>query len=197
MFSQNSEEQFILDRLKHIKNGKYIDIGAFHFEHLSNTRALYLNGWKGVLVEPQPENYEAIFEKYKDDHEMTVLNVAIGEGTKEIAFYESNGDAVGTTSEPHRDKWGAAGVKYSEIKVQQMDTVEFFNQYGKDCDFLSVDVEDTNLSLFRQIPDWVWERVKMVVIEHDNGIEEIEAKLHPMGFETVHINAENIILSKP
>lgn len=78
-----------------------------------------------------------------------------------------------------------------------MDTVEFFNQYGKDCDFLSVDVEDTNLSLFRQIPDWVWERVKMVVIEHDNGIEEIEAKLHPMGFETVHINAENIILSKP
>ncbi len=195
-FSQNDEEFFILKHFKGKINGNYLDVGAYHITRFSNTRALYELGWAGVLVEPQPENYKAIADHYKDEERIQVLNFAVGETTGDITFYESNGDAVGTTDEEHMKKWGAAGVRYTKITVPQMNVVDFFNEYGKDVDMLSIDTESTNITVFRLIPDWVWERLSLLVIEHDGNLLEINEKLRPFGFNTIHINAENIILAK-
>lgn len=195
-YSQNNEEKFILDYFRDKTNGKFIDIGAFHATHFSNTRALYERGWGGVLVEPAPSNYAAIAEAYKDEPRIQVLNFAVGEPAGMIDFYESNGDAVGTTDEGHMTKWGNAGVKYTKIQVPQMGVVDFFNQYGKDCDFLSIDTEATNMVVFRNIPDWVFEQIRYFIIEHDWCIPEIEERMFKFGFFTYHHNAENILLGK-
>lgn len=195
-FSQNSEDLFIMDYFTDKPNGKFIDIGAYDVERFSNTRALYLAGWVGILVEPAPQNYKAIAEHYKDDEKIKVLNIAIGETTGEIDFYESDGDAVSTSEIEHMNKWGAAGVKYNKIKVQQVDVEDFMNEYAKDCDFLSIDTEATNMIVFKNIPTFVWEQIKMLCIEHDGCKEEIENTLAPFGFTTLYVNAENIILAK-
>jgi FkbM family methyltransferase len=196
-YSQNAEESVILDSLKNFTKGKFLDIGAYDTFRFSNVRALYETGkWKGVLVEPAPQNYRAIADHYKDDPEMIVLNVAIGENSSEIDFYESDGDAVSTSDEDHMKKWRDAGVKYTKIRVPQMSVVDFFNKYGKGTSFLSVDVEATNLPLFRLIPDWMWEEISLFCIEHDNEYEEIENKLSKFGFAAIYMNAENIILGK-
>lgn len=196
-YSQNSEELYILDYFSDKPTGKFIDVGAYSVERFSNVRALYLKGgWEGVLVEPQPVNYQAIADHYKDEPRIKVLNVAIGETNGEVDFYESNGDAVGTTDESHMKKWGDAGVKYSKIKVQQVGVVDFFNEHGKEVDFLSIDTESTNIIVFRDIPDWVFERVQMICIEHDGNQEEIQNKLDNFGFFTLYTNAENILLGK-
>lgn len=196
LYSQNSEEAVILDHFKNKPTGKFIDIGAFHVEKFSNVRALYLAGWKGVLVEPAPSNYQAIADHYAEDKEITVLNVAIGETNGEIDFYDCGGDAISTTDEKHKAKWAAAGVKYTQIKVPQMSVVDFFNEYGKGADFLSIDTEATNMVVFNNVPDWVWQEIKMVCIEHDTHQEEIEEKLNTFGFITLYVNAENIIMAK-
>lgn len=196
MFSQNSEELFILDYFETIPKGKFIDIGAFHVERFSNTRALYLKGWEGVLVEPAPTNYAAIAKHYANEPRIKVLNVAIGETNGEVDFYESNGDAVGTTDEAHMKKWGDAGVQYTKIKVPQVSVVDFMNEHCKGVDFLSIDTESTNINVFRNIPDWVWEQVKMLCIEHDGFQQEIEDKLSAFGFTTTYMNGENILLIK-
>ncbi len=195
-FSQSDEEIFILEKYKDKPTGKFIDIGAYHIERFSNTRALYLAGWEGVLVEPQPENYNAIAEHYKDEPRIEVLNFAVGEPAGEIVFYESNGDAVGTTDRSHMEKWEKGGVKFTEIKVPQMGVVDFFNEYGHGTDFLSIDTEATNMELFRHVPAWVWEQISMLCIEHDQNQEEIENTLAKYNFTTLYINAENIILAK-
>lgn len=195
-YSQNDEEKFILDYFRDKSNGKFIDIGAFHATHFSNTRALYEKGWGGILVEPAPSNYAAIAEAYKDEPRIQVLNVAIGEPAGMVDFYESNGDAVGTTDEGHMTKWGNAGVKYTKIQVPQMGVVDFFEKYGKETDFLSVDTESTNMSVFRNIPDWVFDQIQYFVIEHDWCQREIEKRLFKRGFFTYHENAENILLGK-
>ncbi len=93
-------------------------------------------------------------------------------------------------------KWGAAGVKYTKITVPQMSVVDFFHEYGADTEMLSIDTESTNINVFRGVPDWVWERLLLLVIEHDGNILEINERLRPFGFNTIHINAENIILVK-
>lgn len=196
-YSQNDEESFILDHFSDKQNGKFLDVGAYDTFRFSNVRALYeKGGWSGVLVEPAPQNYKAIADNYKDDSKITVLNVAIGETNGEIDFYESDGDAVGTTDESHMKKWGDAGVKYTKIKVPQMSVEDFFNQYGKDADFLSIDTEATNMVIFRCIPDWVFERLSLFIIEHDNCQKEIEEKLSEYGFFTLYTNGENIVLAK-
>lgn len=195
-YSQSDEEIYVLEILGDLQTGKFIDIGAYDTFRFSNTRALYERGWSGVLVEPSPKNYAGIAEHYKDEPRIKVLNVAIGEKNEEIVFYESDGDAVSTTDIFHMKKWGDAGVKYSQIKVQQMSVVDFFNEYGKDVDFISIDTEATNIIVFRNIPDWVFERAKMIVIEHDLNQGEIEERLADFGFFTYYVNGENILLAK-
>jgi FkbM family methyltransferase len=195
-FSQNSEDAFIVDYYCDKPTGRFIDIGAYHVEKFSNTRALYLAGWKGIMVEPSPQNYRAIADHYKDDEGVTVLNIAIGKETGEIDFYESDGDAVSTSEIGHMKKWGAAGVKYKKIKVLQLSVESFMQIYCKDIDFLSIDTEATNMELFRCVPKFVWEQISMICIEHDMHQHEIEETLAEYGFNTLHINGENIILAK-
>lgn len=195
-YSQNSEESFILDYFKDRPTGKFIDIGAYHIERFSNTRALYLAGWSGILVEPAPKNYKAIADHYAGDSRIKVLNIAIGETTGEIDFYDSDGDAVSTSDEDHMKKWGSAGVKYTKIKVPQVSVEGFMKAYIDGVDFLSIDTEATNIVVFRNTPDFVWEQISMLCIEHDNFQDEIEEKLGIFGFSTLYVNAENIILAK-
>lgn len=195
MYSQNSEELFILEYFKDQPKGKFIDIGAYHIFKFSNTRALYEKGWSGVLVEPAPENFKAISEHYKGNNRIEVLNCAVGVVGGEIDFYSCK-DAVSTSDIAHKTKWELAGVPYEKIKVNQVNVIDFMNQYCTGVDFLSIDTEATNIQLFRMIPDFVFEQIKMLCIEHDGNNEEIEVRLRKYGFRQVHLNAENILLNK-
>ena len=94
------------------------------------------------------------------------------------------------------EKWKAGGVKYTKIKVPQMSVAEFTDKYCRDADFISLDTEATNMTIFRNIPDYVWEQIKAVVIEHDNCQAEIEQKLFGFGFSTLYVNGENVFLAK-
>lgn len=195
MFSQNEEEKYIVDYFKGT-TGRFIDIGAYDVFRFSNTRALYERGWSGVLVEPSPSNYKAIADHYKDEPGIEVLNVAVGLTSGMIDFYESDGDAVSTSDIDHMNKWGNAGVKYTKIQVGQTSVTEFMDRYFKNADFLSIDTEATNLELFNNIPEYVFQMVKMICIEHDGRYPEVSERLQPFGFKTIYLNAENIILAK-
>lgn len=194
-YSQNSEESFILEYFKDKPTGKFIDIGAYDVFKFSNTRALFEKGWFGIFVEPSPPNYKAIADHYKDSGLILVLNIAIGETTGEIDFYSCQ-DAVSTSDINHKNKWEAAGVPFTKIKVQQVSVADFMNENCKNVDFLSIDTEGTNLAVFINIPDFVFQQIKMICIEHDGNQDEMQAKLHRFGFATVYINAENLIMAK-
>lgn len=196
MYSQNNEEEIIVDYFNKKPAGKYIDIGAYDVFRLSNTRKLYELGWNGVLVEADPINFIGIAEHYKDEQRIEVLNFAVGASNEDLEFFSSGGDAVSTSVAEHAEKWKGAGVKYESIMVPQMHVGEFMEKYGKDVKFLSIDTEATNMVIFNSIPDWVFEQIDMICIEHDNCIVEIVSKLAQFGLNTKYINAENIILAK-
>ena len=205
-YSQNNEEEVIISYLAQrsrtiVESGKVgelptrlIDIGAFHPFKFSNTRRLIELGWTAVLVEPAPTLFKAFEEEYKDNDKITLLNIAIGDTTDHVKFYESEGDAISTTSEAHKTKWSM--ISYKEIMVPMLETVAFFNEYGKDVDFISLDTEGTNMVIFRLIPDWVWQQISLFCIEHDGYYHEVKGKLVDFGFKELYRNAENIILGK-
>ena len=63
-YSQNDEENVV----KNYFNGKigtFLDVGSNDGKTLSNTFALSLSGWRGVLVEPSPKAFSALRENYR------------------------------------------------------------------------------------------------------------------------------------
>lgn len=197
LYSQGAEENFVLEELGDKPPAKYLDIGAFHTFTFSNTRRLYELGWVGCLLEPQKVNYEAIAAHYRHDPRMTILNVALGETTDMVTFYDSGSDAVGSTSAEHRDRWAASGIKYTETKVHQISVDSFLKLHcTPDVKMISLDTESTSMPIFRLFPDWVWEQIDVLVIEHDGFFSEVEEKLNPFGFFKVYLSGENIIMSK-
>ncbi len=57
-FSQGGEDIHCLQLLKGKKNGFYVEVGSNHPVIYSNTFKLYLEGWKGILIDGNPELIE-------------------------------------------------------------------------------------------------------------------------------------------
>jgi hypothetical protein len=104
MYSQNSEEAYILAYFKN-NIGKFLDIGAYNPFKFSNTRKLFELGWSGIFIEPSPICFKNFVSEYQNVDRITLINKAVVTDDRvEIAFYESNGDAVSTTNDTHKTK---------------------------------------------------------------------------------------------
>ena len=81
-YSQGGEDIIVSDILKSLKIGKpyYLDIGTYHPSILNNTYLLYLQGGRGVCVEPDPECFSRIAKRRNRD---ICLNVGIGTDRKQ------------------------------------------------------------------------------------------------------------------
>jgi FkbM family methyltransferase len=197
-YSQNREEEYILDYFKNSPPSKLIEIGSFDPMIFSNSRALYELGWNLVLVEPAPKCMERLVDEYANDPKVTLIDAAISDKDSVIDFFEQvNGYAVSTTSVKHKEKWEQGShFKYKKIEVKSMSMEALIKNYGEGCDFISIDVEDTNYQLLQLIPDSFLQQVKMICIEYDEFDKEIEAKLTPFGFMKLYTSGENLIFAK-
>ena len=61
-----------------IRDGFFVDVGAYDGVRYSNTSGLALAGWSGVMLEPNPTYYWACRENCKNYPEVTVLNCCAG-----------------------------------------------------------------------------------------------------------------------
>ncbi len=197
-YSQNSEQDYILEYFNNNANGlKYIEIGGYNPFKFSNTRALYELNASGVVVEPSPVCMKAFEKEYSNEPRITLVQAAITDNDGVITLYESGGDAVSSTDISHKQKWeNGSKVKYTEITVKAISMATFLKEYGENVDFINIDVEGTNMQLFNLIPDWFFNRLKMICIEHDGNNIEMENKLKTFGFIKIHFNGENLIMAK-
>ena len=195
MYSQNNEEEIILKYFSNQSIGKFIDIGGFHPTQLSNTRCLVEKGWSGVYVEPSPICMAAFTEVYSNNPNITLIQKAITTNSGVAKFFESNGDAVGTLSESHRQLWSTA-ISFTETEVETLAMSTFLEYYFTGTDFMSIDVEGTNLELFNLLPDSVLSQVKMLCIEHEGNHEYMIDRCKKFGFRSLLWNNENIIFAK-
>jgi len=87
IYSQNNEQQIIMKYFGDRK-GRLLDIGANDGVTLSNSRALMLSGWEGVLVEPSPQAFARLSNVYGSTSAV-LQQVAVGLETRVIDFWES------------------------------------------------------------------------------------------------------------
>ena len=192
-YSQNNEQYYILEHFKGKTDGRFLDCGAYSGKILSNTFALAEIGWSGVEIEPSPAAFIGLMENLKPYPSVKLVNAAMSyNGAGLIEFADSMGDAVSTTSKAHEAVWGKA-LEYQHIYVNTINIREILRVFGEHFDFISLDVEGTNLEILKTFPIEIM-NPSLICVEHENKFEEITQ--YCKGYSEIHRNGENIILKK-
>jgi FkbM family methyltransferase len=198
-YSQNKEEQFILEYFKG-QTGHLLSIGENDGETLSNSRQLILNGWSGDLVEPSPKAFEKLSRLYEGNKLVTLHNVAISYFNGKTTLYESGehlgkGD-VGLLSSLDSEevkRWKKESFNGVEIECKT-----YASLFGsKEFDFISIDAESLDVTILLQIN---LHKVSLVCVEHNSRLDDKKVIVeYCKGFgltKEIYCNAENIILGR-
>lgn len=199
-YSQNNEEQIILDELgrQNITAGRFLEIGAWDGKGFSNTYRLAELGWKGVCIEPSPTVFPSLVKNHAGNPNITLVNAAISPAKSELVeWYDSGGDAISTTSVEHKVKWETGWkVNYSTFWVYTMPMSAIFDKFGFDFEFINIDVENTNMELFRALPWMLLKNTRIICVEHDRKHNEMTNIAANFGFSAIAMNGENLILTR-
>lgn len=84
-YSQNGEDgiiEFIFQTLN-IKNGYFVEFGAWDGKHLSNTYKLFEEGWKGIYIEGDKEKAKVLKTSFQDCSQIICLEEYVGFSTND------------------------------------------------------------------------------------------------------------------
>ncbi len=164
-YSQDSEDDILEKIFWTKKEGFFIDIGAHHPTHYSNTYKFYLKGWRGVNIDPRP-NIMFEFDKIRPND--VNLEIAIGDEVGEKDYYIFDHEGVNTfVKEIAFGRNLQNGFKYIETKKVKTDVlINIFDKYvgSKIIDFLNIDVEGYEMNILKQ-NDWIRYRPNVIVCE--------------------------------
>lgn len=165
-------EDLLLSHMRPQGAGFYVDVGAFHPRILSNTYKLYLKGWTGLTIEPNPSVVEAFrLARPRDTH----LTLGIAEREGDLTYYKFRDSAQNTfdaarAAELQADRIGEVSVRCAPLN-------DVFEQHCRErpVDLLSVDCEARDLEVIQSL-DWRRHRPTMLIIE---DFEQFEGGASP------------------
>lgn len=153
-FSSDGEDVIINKWLSGIKKGFYIDIGSHKPLFSSNTFDLYLNGWQGICIDPNP----GLKLKYTLLRSLDIfLNAAIVLNNKKkninFYYYEKNTD-LNTFSKSRviiqKKIYNRIPTKILNIKIINIDElVSLIDR--KVVHFLNIDIEGLEESIVKSL----------------------------------------------
>jgi len=193
-YSQNSEEQHIL-RIVNDQPGRFLDIGAYNPKLFSNTRALYECGWSGVMVEASPGPFLDLLIEYGQCDRVELVCAAVGADRGMIRFH-ANEAGTGTSNRAHYQKWRDVTKYEGAIFVGVVTLEELVCTFGRDFDFINIDVEGESAELFIAALKDHRLRPKCWCVEHDGRQEELTKLALKAGYCMEHLNGENVIFAR-
>ena len=141
-FSQFGEDLFIQNFFKNKKDGKYVDLGAFHPMRLNNTYLLYKRGWSGTNIDLNQVSIDMFNLVRKRDVNICSL-ISDEEGAKKTAYFENDWSAGNTTV-----------LNKNILKVlkrqKKMKSRTFGNLINHNFNFLNIDLEGHDYSVLKQ-----------------------------------------------
>lgn len=198
MYSQNNEEQIILDYFKDF-TGSFLDIGANDGITFSNTYQLALNGWKGTSIEPSPKAFRRLQEAYETMPDVVPHNLAIASYSGKITLHESGPILQGDTSlvssiiEEEKARWN--NTQFREVEVDCITWEDFYKLSScKTFDFVSIDIEGAELQVLPQM-DFEAMGTRLICVEW-NGKNLAQFNNILTGFKIIHSNPENLIYAR-
>jgi FkbM family methyltransferase len=188
-FSQYGEQPIILDYFeRHPGAPRYcVDAGAFDGITGSNSRALFLIGWSGVLVEPDPRTFARLKHLYADRADVTCLRKALSDKVRLRRMQFTDGPP-GTKQE---DQWQYAQVNTLSKPFAMMYKRDYDYIYRtswiwtttlmralrkanapRDMGFMSIDCEGEDIKVVKQF-DFSRYRPRLLCLESDENTRNL------------------------
>jgi FkbM family methyltransferase len=163
-FSQHGEDRVVLNYFNN-RPGFYVDVGANHPFRISNTYLLYLNGWRGITVEPMPHlSQKHRLYRPNDRH----FNVGAGAQDGTMKLYELIPNVLTTFDEEvasaHVNSGRAVLSSNPEIPVRTIASLRREVQAQEHIDFLNVDCEGYDLKALEGV-GWSMTKPTLICVE--------------------------------
>ena len=184
-YSYGGIDSLILNIFQNQKKGIYLDIGCGHPIKNNNTYLLNKKGWSGINIDLDDENID-LFNSYRKKDVNIATAVSDKEGEEDLYFYHSK-SALNTISKQNAEFQKAKVSIIRKIKTQTINKIIENSQYkDKKIDFLSIDVEGSELIILKNF-DFKKYSPKVIVVEYlDLSLKKLEIK---------NLNIDNIIKS--
>ena len=175
-YSQFGEDMLLNFYFLRQEEGFYIDIGAYHPIHLSNTYHFYKKGWRGINIDATPGIMKRFNEMRPGDIN---IECAVGTEQKELDLYMYDMTAVNTIT--------LKGVEFVKetfnqqpiaiVKVQCKPLSVLLNNYLPagitEIDFMTIDTEGADEEVLRS-NDWDRYRPKFICVEDHLDMGKIQ-----------------------
>ena len=147
-YSQSGEDIFIVAYMKrhNIKNGKYVDVGAFHPIKYSNTCLLFNKGWSGINIDLNPTSID--YFKILRPKDKNVCCAISNKEKKTRIFINNIFSPLNTISRKH-----AVSLNFDSKNELQFFTKsrKFNNIVKKKFNFLNIDIEGLDYQVLKSI----------------------------------------------
>lgn len=163
-FSQEGEDLVLHRLLSGKKSGFYVDVGAHHPYRFSNTFKFYLEGWRGINIDPLPGTMN-LFQKHRERD--INLEIGIADSPGNLTYYMFQDPAFNTFNESRLEtvKNHSALLETKLIKTDRLENI--LNKHlpaNRDIDFMSIDVEGFDLVVLAS-NNWQLYRPLFIVLE--------------------------------
>ena len=132
--AQEMEDVIIARILKDVKEGFYVDIGAYSPDVYSVTKLFYEQGWHGINIEPIPEMYKEFCEKRERDIN---LNIGISNIEGTMTFHVD-----GMASTLSETVVAESNLTFKDVEIEVDTLTNVITYYApQEIHFLKIDVE--------------------------------------------------------
>lgn len=194
-YAQYAEDMVVDAVLGCPARGFYIDVGANDPSLLNNTRRFYDRGWHGITIEPDPRMHARLVANRPRDVTLN-LGAASTDGT--CSFYRLDPDTLSTFDPAERERTvrenpRARLLEVLEVEVATLDSIcRSHLQPEQTIDFLSVDVEGTELAVLKG-NDWRRTRPAVVLSEINRAGTEIVEFMTSVDYDYLWCNGTNAL----
>jgi FkbM family methyltransferase len=162
-YAQNGEDVVLARAFGDQDEGTYVDVGAAHPIDDSVTYGLYLRGWRGVNIEPNPELFEELEHVRPDDRN---LNIGVSDQPGHLTFWQAPSQVWGrsTFSEAAAIQLESEGHTVRPIAIPVVTLAEVLAELTAPADILKIDVEGFETEVIAGA-NLVHQRPKVLVVE--------------------------------
>jgi FkbM family methyltransferase len=192
-YAQNREDLILESFFGDVKHGFYVDVGACHPHVASVTKRFYLQGWRGINIEPQT-NLFGLFEAERKRDINLNIGISNQETTLVLRSYVNNQGLSTVAPRMQQHYEGQKGKKvetYEDIRIPVTTLTSVLRQHKvTTIHFLKVDVEGFEYEVLDG-NDWSTFRPEVICIESNHIVQDWRPLLKKKGYEKVFFDGLN------
>ncbi len=175
-YSMESEDLEIINILKNINDGFYVDVGGYHPLDRNNTYLLYKKNWRGINIDLSEFSIDLFNFARPDDIN---LNVAITNADGYVTyFYQKKLSQLSTIKKNIARQRMQGNISEKEVKSNKLTTIINNSKFkNRKIDFLNIDIEGADYEALKSL-DFKIYRPKLICVEiYGEDIEQSEIYL--------------------